>query len=180
MRITEYTGVLEIIQGDITGFEGHAVVNAANTRLAGGGGVDGAIHRVAGPELLQSCREIVQDRGELPPGEAVITPGYGLPASYVIHTVGPVWRGGEEGESRILARAYDACLRLASEQGLGSLAFPAISCGAYGFPERQAAGVALSAIKEGFARYGAFEVYMYLFSKQSYCIWAEEARKVFE
>ncbi len=141
---------LELVQGDITQQHVDAVVNAANPSLMGGGGVDGAIHRAGGPAILEECKRIVRtlpDR-RLPPGEAVLTSGGRLPARYVIHTVGPVWRGGTEGEDEVLARAYRSSLRLAREHGLRSVAFPSISTGAYGFPKARAASVALRTVVE--------------------------------
>lgn len=139
---------IDVIRADITTVDVDAIVNAANERLLGGGGVDGAIHRAAGPGLLEACRELpeVSPGVRCPTGEARITPGFGLKARHVIHAVGPVWRGGGEGESRLLAGAYRHSLRLAREQGLRSIAFPAISCGAYGFPVTQAAGIAVRSI----------------------------------
>ncbi len=135
-------------QGDITGAEVDAVVNAANSSLLGGGGVDGAIHRAGGPRILEECKIIRAERGPLPPGEAVATTAGNMPADWVIHTVGPVWHGGGQGEAEILASAYRSSLRLARQKGLRKVAFPSISTGAYGYPVDQAARVALRTVKE--------------------------------
>jgi O-acetyl-ADP-ribose deacetylase (regulator of RNase III) len=134
---------IEIIQGDITKLNVGAIVNAANTTLLGGGGVDGAIHRAAGTELLAECRTL----GGCRPGEAKITRGYRLPARFVIHTVGPVWRGGEGNEPEILANCYRSALQLVLENGIKTIAFPAISCGAYGYPIPEAAQIAVKTIR---------------------------------
>lgn len=133
---------LEIVQGDITEMAVDAIVNAANESLLGGGGVDGAIHRAAGPRLLEECRQL----GGCETGQAKITGGYRLPAKWVIHTVGPVWRGGDSGEDELLARCYRNSLALGVEQGLETVAFPSISTGAYRFPLRQAVRIALTEI----------------------------------
>jgi O-acetyl-ADP-ribose deacetylase (regulator of RNase III) len=139
-------GRLEIARGDLTRERVAAIVNAANSSLMGGGGVDGAIHRAGGPAILEECRAIRARHGSLPPGEAVITTGGALPARRVIHTVGPVWRGGGAGEAETLASCYRRSLALADEEGLESVAFPSISTGAFGYPIEEAAPVALRAI----------------------------------
>jgi O-acetyl-ADP-ribose deacetylase (regulator of RNase III) len=134
---------IEVIKGDITLQKVDAIVNAANSSLLGGGGVDGAIHRAAGPELLEECRKL---RG-CPTGAARITKGYKLPAHWVIHTVGPVWRGGTHDEERLLAQCYRSCFELAKKFSVRSIAFPSISTGAYGFPVTRASRIAINEIK---------------------------------
>ena len=145
--------MIEVVQADITRLKVDAVVNAANESLLGGGGVDGAIHHAAGPDLRRACEQIPSvTRGvRCPTGEARITPGFRLPAPFVIHTVGPVWRGGGEGEADLLARAYRNSLVLAVDHGVASVAFPAISTGSYGYPVEQAATIAAETVSEWLA-----------------------------
>jgi len=138
-----HSGRLSLAMADITRLDVQAIVNAANNTLLGGGGVDGAIHRAAGPDLLDECRRI----GGCPTGEARITRGYRLLAGWIIHTVGPIWRGGGFGEDELLARCYKSCFSLAARHGIRSIAFPAISAGAYGFPMERACRIALSEMK---------------------------------
>jgi O-acetyl-ADP-ribose deacetylase (regulator of RNase III) len=141
---------IEIIQADITALAVDAIVNAANEALSGGGGVDGAIHRAAGPGLSQECAQLpmVRPHVRCPTGEARITRGYKLHARHVIHTVGPVWEGGAQGEAELLASCYRESLRLAEAHGIISIAFPAISCGVFGYPPQHAAPVAVATIRE--------------------------------
>ncbi|TRZ98702.1 MAG: O-acetyl-ADP-ribose deacetylase [Deltaproteobacteria bacterium] len=138
--------VIELVLGDITHQRVDAIVNAANSTLLGGGGVDGAIHRAGGPAVLEECRAIRAERGECPTGEAVLTGGGGLPARYVIHAVGPVWRGGDQAEAELLASCYRNSLRIAAELALQTVAFPSISTGIYGYPVSLAASTALGAV----------------------------------
>ena len=140
--VSTFRARIRLDNGDITRLQVGAIVNAANTTLLGGGGVDGAIHRAAGPELLNECRLL----GGCPSGEARLTAGYRLPARHVIHTVGPVWHGGGAGEPETLAGCYRACLAIASDNSLATIAFPAISTGVYGFPRTQAAQIAVATV----------------------------------
>ena len=175
MQTTVNQTRIELAQGDITLETLDVIVNAANSRLAGGGGVDGAIHRAGGPAIMEACRQI----GGCPTGEAVITTGGNLPARFVIHTVGPIWRGGLHGEARLLASAYKNSLTLAEQKGLQSIAFPAISCGVYGYPVSDAASVALVACME-FARANTELrlVRHVLFDRPTYDAFAQEFAKL--
>jgi O-acetyl-ADP-ribose deacetylase (regulator of RNase III) len=139
---------LEVLEGDITAIEVDAIVNAANELMLGGGGVDGAIHLAAGPRLREACLAVpeVAPNVRCPTGASRITPGFDLPAKYVIHTVGPVWRGGRNGESRLLASCYRTALTLAARHGIRTIAFPAISCGVYGYPVAAAATIAVATV----------------------------------
>jgi O-acetyl-ADP-ribose deacetylase (regulator of RNase III) len=140
------TGKIELVKGDITQMTTDAIVNAANSSLLGGGGVDGAIHRVGGPAILEECRAIVARQGGCKTGEAVITHGGNLAATFVIHTVGPVWNGGGRGEPQKLAKCYESALTLALENRCRTVAFPNISSGVYGFPKEMAADIALETV----------------------------------
>lgn len=136
--------MIKVVQGDITALKVDAIVNAANSTLLGGGGVDGAIHRAAGPELKEFCAKL----GGCPTGESRISPGFKLPAKYVIHTVGPVWHGGKSNESALLANCYRNSLELALKNGMKTIAFPSISTGAYGYPKEEAAKIAVAVMRE--------------------------------
>jgi O-acetyl-ADP-ribose deacetylase (regulator of RNase III) len=172
------TGVLGLAQGDIASWPAQAVVNAANSRLAGGGGVDGVIHRAAGPKLPHACRKIIAERGEVPAGQAAITPGFDMIAQHIIHAVGPIWRGGRSGEPEALASAYRSSLALCHEHGILTVAFPAISCGAYGYPVELAAPVALGELSQGIRQGLVREAWMVLFSEQTYETWLGIARQI--
>jgi O-acetyl-ADP-ribose deacetylase (regulator of RNase III) len=154
---------IEIVRGDITKLDVDAIVNAANTSLLGGGGVDGAIHRAAGSELLAECRTL----GSCRPGEAKITRGYHLPARFVIHTVGPVWRGGEHHEPETLMNCYRSSLQLAIENEIKTIAFPAISCGAYGYPIPDAAQIAVKTTRDFLAAEDRL-------NKVTFVLWGED------
>ncbi len=155
---------LQIVRNDVTKMKVDAIVNAANSSLLGGGGVDGMIHAAAGPELLEACRKL----NGCMPGEAKITPGYRLPARYVIHTVGPVWQGGSSGEAETLADCYRHSLQLAADRKLRSVAFPLISTGAYGYPKSEALKIAVDTIAEWLLKSGEMTVYLVVFSKDAY------------
>ena len=169
MERTWLGGRIALVQGDITRLAVDAVVNAANTSLLGGGGVDGAIHRAAGPELLAECRGL----GGARTGEAKMTRGYRLPARHVIHAVGPVWRGGGAGEDEALASCYRTALRLGADAGLRSIAFPAISTGVYGFPVERAARIAVAEVRRGLAAAPSLE-------RVVFCCFSAEDRAVYE
>jgi len=170
---------LELAIGDITGQNTDAIVNAANSSLLGGGGVDGAIHRAAGPELLEECRRIRGQRGPLPPGQAVSTSGAKLSARYVIHTVGPVWHGGESNEPETLASCYRECLRLAQELKCGTISFPSISTGAFGYPVHDAAQVALRAVVESLQQPSSVTLVRFvLFDSRSHRAYKESVEKM--
>ncbi|HEV2072927.1 MAG TPA: O-acetyl-ADP-ribose deacetylase [Thermomicrobiales bacterium] len=158
-------GYMQLILGDIIRQRVDAIVNAANSSLLGGGGVDGAIHRAAGPKLLEICRRI----GGCPTGEARITPGFNLPAHYVVHTVGPIWRGGGHDEDRLLASCYRNSMRIAHESGVHSIAFPSISTGIYQFPLERAARIAVGELQEAAERYPEITVIRVVaFSKETW------------
>lgn len=166
---------IEIIKGDITTLTTDAIVNAANSSLLGGGGVDGAIHRAAGPALLAECRQL----NGCPAGKAKITGGYNLPAKYVIHTVGPVWRGGDSGESKLLAECYRNSLKLAAEHKIRSIAFPSVSTGVYGYPVELASAIALREIK-GFLEDNSTvdRVIVVCFDDETYSVYQKNYREI--
>jgi O-acetyl-ADP-ribose deacetylase len=168
---------IEVIQGDITTLKVDAIVNAANESLLGGGGVDGAIHAAAGPDLLDECRKV----GPCPTGEARLTGGYNLPAKYVIHTVGPVWRGGTHGEDELLASCYRHSLSLALRHHVKTIAFPAISTGAFGFPLQRAATIAANETERFLRSEGKPEkVYFVCFEPQAFDVYSKSVRAIEE
>lgn len=161
--------LLTVVQGDITTQEVDAIVNAANSSLIGGGGVDGAIRRAGGPKISEECKEIRTRQGGCPPGKAVITTGGNLPSKYVIHTVGPVWHGGNSNEPEILASCYHESLSLALDHQIETIAFPSISTGIFGYPTEKASAVALNAIQSFLAEHeGVAEVRFVLFDADTY------------
>ena len=171
---------LAIVQGDITKQATDAIVNAANPGLMGGGGVDGAIHRAGGSAILEECKQIVAKQGRLPTGKAVITTGGNLGAKHVIHTVGPIWRGGSKGEATLLESAYRESLKLAAEQKLTSVSFPSISTGAYGYPVAEAAEVAIRAVVSSLREQvtSVKEVVFVLFDSRTYQAYSSALEEV--
>ena len=171
---------ITLVTADLTRLALDAIVNAANPGLRGGGGVDGTIHRAAGPALLAACRAIpeVNPGVRCPTGEARITPGFSLPARYVIHTVGPIWHGGHHGEAVDLACCYRACIALAIEHDLNSIGFPAISCGVYGYPPDQAAKVAIATLRDVLSPHPTLEVQLCCFDDRMTAIWQRALNQV--
>jgi O-acetyl-ADP-ribose deacetylase len=175
MEVRINQGLLALIEGDITGEETDAIVNAANSMLRGGSGVDGAIHRAGGPSIMTKCRKI----GGCPTGQAVITTGGNLKAKQVIHTVGPIYQGGTKGEAELLRSAYLSSLRLAAAKGLKSIAFPAISTGVYSYPLAEAAEIALKTAVDYLREYTDIDVIRFvLFNRRMYDVFAAELKKI--
>jgi O-acetyl-ADP-ribose deacetylase (regulator of RNase III) len=174
MNVKINASMIELVEGDITQEDTDAVVNAANSRLAGGGGVDGAIHRVGGPAIMDECRKI----GGCPTGKAVITTGGNLKARFVIHTVGPVYRDGNSGEAGLLRSAYLESLQAASEKGIKSVAFPSLSTGAYGYPLEKAAVIALGTVMEYLKEHTEITLVRFvLFGQKTYSVFEETLKK---
>lgn len=169
-----------LVQGDITLQEVDAVVNAANSSLMGGGGVDGAIHRAGGPAILEDCKRIVARQGRLPTGQAVATTAGRMPARRVVHTVGPVWRGGSANEDELLASAYRTSLEVAAEEGCHTVAFPSISTGAYGFPVERAARIALTTLAEEIPNHHFDEVRMVLLGSHDLQVYSRALARLAE
>jgi O-acetyl-ADP-ribose deacetylase (regulator of RNase III) len=170
---------LSLLQGDITRQATEAIVNAANSGLMGGGGVDGAIHRAGGPAILEECQQIVARQGRLPTGKAVITTAGNMKAKHVIHTVGPVWHGGDSGEPELLASAYRESLKLAATNNLSSVSFPSISTGVYGYPVNLAAEVALQEVASFLSRPTSIkEVVFVLYDSGTFNAYAAALRKI--
>ncbi|MFW6324011.1 MAG: macro domain-containing protein [Desulfovibrionales bacterium] len=170
---------ITLIKGDLTTADVDAVVNAANPQLQSGGGVDGALHKAAGPELLKAGQEHVNKMGNVMPGQAALTQGFQLPAAYVIHAVGPIWSGGEFNEDKILVSAHQKSLELADAKGLKTIAFPAVSCGSYGFPVDRAASVVLDFFRNSLSDFGVEHVFFYLHSEEDFRTWTDAAQNLF-
>ncbi len=171
--------ILSLVVGDITRQDVEAIVNAANTSLMGGGGVDGAIHRAGGPSILEECKRIREESGRCPTGQAVITGGGNLKARFVIHAVGPVWHGGGANEATVLAGAYRNSLQLAAGAGVLSVAFPSISTGAYGYPVALASAIALTTVKDFLRQDSSItEVRFVLFDEHTYDVYRDALKKV--
>ena len=169
--------MITLLQGDITKITVDAIVNAANSSLLGGGGVDGAIHRAGGPAILEQCRQIRAKQGGCEVGEAVITTAGRLPAKYVIHTVGPVWNGGHNGEPNLLANCYRHSLQLAVENGLTTIAFPNISTGIYRFPKPEAATIAITTVQQFIATDNSLEKVIFVcFDEENYALYEERLK----
>ena len=179
-EVTVNQAKLRIIQGDITRQATDAIVNAANSSLMGGGGVDGAIHRAGGLTILEECKQIVARQGRLSTGKAVITTGGNLKAKYVIHTVGPIWHGGNKGEPELLASAYQQSLKIAAEKNINSVSFPSISTGAYGYPVGQASEVALDAVITFLSQSTTSirEVVFVLFDSRTFGVYSSALREI--
>lgn len=171
---------ITVVTADLTRLTLDAIVNAANPGLLGGGGVDGAIHRAAGPSLLTACRALpeVTPGVRCPTGEARWTSGFELPARYAIHTVGPIWHGGHAGEAELLARCYRSCIALAIEHDLHSIGFPAISCGVYGYPPERAANVAIAQLRDLLLAHPALDVRLCCFDDRMAAIWQHALNRV--
>jgi O-acetyl-ADP-ribose deacetylase (regulator of RNase III) len=168
---------IEVIKGDITKIKVDAIVNAANSSLMGGGGVDGAIHRAGGPAILEECKKIVAKQGGCPTGEAVITTAGNLPATFVIHTVGPIWNGGHQGEKKLLADCYENSLQLAVANNCKTVAFPNISTGVYRFPKEEAATIAVKTVNDFLEKTGGIEKVIFVcFDEENYRLIQKEVR----
>lgn len=175
MKVTIDSSTLELVQGDITKQDIEAIANAANSRLAGGGGVDGAIHRAGGPSIMDECRKI----GGCPTGHAVLTTGGNLKAKYVIHAVGPIYRSGHSGEADLLKSAYLSCLKIASEKGIKSIAFPSISTGVYGYPIDEASKIALTTCWDYLSEHTEIELVRFvLFGNANYLAYEKTLKEI--
>ena len=179
MDTQDIKGKITVMHGDIIGLAVDAIVNAANSSLLGGGGVDGAIHRAGGPKILEECREIIAKQGSCRAGEAVITTGGNLPAKYVIHTVGPVWKGGKHQEAEKLSNCYRNSLELAVKHGIETIAFPKISTCVFGYPKAKAAEIAVNTVKEYLKRNDKLEkVYFVCFDEENFKLYTDLLNKI--